>query len=123
MRPPEGPVSLVWTPSSIIWLHSRRPEALLQVSWSNGSKWLLMESSLKGRFWRRGPCNAQHEVSEVPEMISSDFKGPTVISGRSEAPGPVTKVFALIDEALGWLHHNANSAASGDERLPPGDMV
>eukprot|EP00913_Durusdinium_trenchii_P010802 g10133.t1 len=41
----------------------------------------------------------------------------------SEAPGPVTKVFALIDEALGWLHHNANSAASGDERLPPGDMA
>lgn len=103
----EGPVRVLWTPNATLWLHPDRGEATIDVSDGSPSQnfqpaqWLLMESSLKGRFWKRlGPAGGD----QVPELILSD-----IIPSAGPVPGPghPQRVLDLMDEAAQWLHHNA----------------
>lgn len=49
-------------------------EATIDVSWEDS--WQLLESSLKGRFWKRGPGN----MPEIPEVLCNSTKASQRIS-------------------------------------------
>lgn len=100
----EGPVRVLWTPTATLWLHPDRGEATIDVSCgtpTQPAQCLLMESSLKGRFWKRlGPGGPGGPGGEV---ILSEMK--------SVSTGPESqRVLELIDEAAQWLRHNALAA-------------
>lgn len=109
----EGRVMVLWTPNSTLWLHT---EGILDVqvktSGSSSSQWLIMESSLKGLFWRRhhGP-NGSAIFPEVPEILYHDMKS----TANSQ-------VLPLIDEAVAWMHHNTLAEAGEIPSSEPMDV-
>jgi len=109
----EGRVMVLWTPNSTLWLHT---EGILDVqvktSGSSSSQWLIMESSLKGRFWKRhhGPKGSAI-FPEVPEILYHDMKS----TANSQ-------VLPLIDEAVTWMHHNALAEAGEIPSSEPMDI-
>ena len=98
----EGPAMLLWTPQSVIRLSRKEASVEAWDDTEGKSQWAFLESSLGGRFWKLASSNVEWQL---PDCLCADLlpPGDSVLTCR---------LLSLVQEAAGWLQHNASEECS-----------